>query len=111
MGLATRAGKVITGIELCEKAVKSKKAKLVIITKETAKSTIDLFKSANVPVICVESKEKLGSFTGKERKMLMCTVRRQEVSLVLNITRNLDNDSFIVVGEAGEIFGQGFKKI
>lgn len=53
----------------------------------------------------------VGSFTGKERKMLMCTVRRQEVSLVLNITRNLDNDSFIVVGEAGEIFGQGFKKI
>ena len=38
LGLATRAGKVITGIELCEKAVKSKKAKLVIITKETAKS-------------------------------------------------------------------------
>lgn len=53
----------------------------------------------------------VGSFTGKQRKMLMCTVRRQEVSLVLNITRNLDNDSFIVVGEAGEIFGQGFKKI
>ncbi len=66
LGLATRAGKVITGIELCEKAVKSKKAKLVIITKETAKSTIDMFKGVGIPVVCVESKEKLGSFTGKE---------------------------------------------
>lgn len=53
----------------------------------------------------------VGSFTGRERKMLMCTVRRQEVSLLLNITREKDNEAFIVVGEAGEIFGQGFKKI
>ena len=66
LGLATRAGKVITGIELCEKAVKSKKAKLIIITKETAKSTVDLFKGVDIPVVCVESKEKLGSFTGKD---------------------------------------------
>ena len=28
LGLANRAGKVITGIELCEKTLKSKKAKL-----------------------------------------------------------------------------------
>jgi len=31
LGLATRAGKVITGAELCEKAVKSGKAKLIIL--------------------------------------------------------------------------------
>ena len=66
LGLANRAGKVITGIELCEKAVKAKKAKLVIITKETAESTVSSFKKYDVPVICVESKEKLGKFTGKD---------------------------------------------
>ncbi len=66
IGLANRAGKVITGIELCEKAVKTKKAKLVVITKDTAESTADIFKKADVPVILVESKEKLGSFTGKD---------------------------------------------
>lgn len=66
LGLANRAGKVITGIELCEKAVKSKKARLVVVTRETAKSTLELFKNKDVPVICVESKEKLGNFTGKD---------------------------------------------
>ena len=66
IGLANRAGKVITGIELCEKAVKTKKAKLIIITKETAESTADIFKKSGIPVICVESKEKLGNFTGKD---------------------------------------------
>lgn len=66
LGLANRAGKVITGIELCEKAVKTKKAKLVVVTKETAESTVNIFKNADVPVILVESKEKLGNFTGKD---------------------------------------------
>lgn len=66
LGLANRAGKVITGIELCEKALKSKKGKLVVITKETAENTVDIFKNKGVPVICVKSKEMLGKFTGKE---------------------------------------------
>lgn len=66
LGLANRAGKVITGIELCEKTLKSKKAKLVVVTKETAENTVDIFKNKGVPVICVESKEMLGKFTGKD---------------------------------------------
>ncbi|MBQ3816650.1 MAG: YitT family protein, partial [Clostridia bacterium] len=53
----------------------------------------------------------VGGYTGEARKMLMCTVRRHEVSYVFNIIKTLDSEAFIVVGEAGEIFGQGFKKI
>lgn len=68
IGLATRAGKVITGIDLCEKAVKSKKAELGIVTKETAQSTIDIFKNTDIPLIYVESIEKLSKFTGKENR-------------------------------------------
>lgn len=50
-----------------------------------------------------------GGFTGEERMMLMCTVRRHEVSSVYDILETHDPNAFIIVGEAGEIIGEGFK--
>ncbi len=52
-----------------------------------------------------------GGYTGTRRKMLMCTVRRHEVSSVFKLAVKLDRNAFIVVGEAGEIVGEGFKKM
>ena len=49
-----------------------------------------------------------GAYTGKERQMLMCTVRLNEVSAVYSVVNELDKNAFIVVGEAGEIIGEGF---
>ena len=42
--------------------------------------------------------------------MIMCTVRRNEVHAVYKYAREHDKNAFIVVAEAGEIFGEGFKK-
>ena len=53
--------------------------------------------------------EVVGGYTGKRHTMLMCTVRRHEVSQLLQIVKALDPQAFIVVGEAGEIIGEGFK--
>ena len=66
LGLATNAGKVITGIELSEKAVKNNKAKLIVLTRETKESTSEIFTKSKLPVIFVESNEILGKFTGKD---------------------------------------------
>ena len=66
IGLANRAGKVITGTELCEKAVKSGKAKLVILAQEASASTIKNFENLGVDIVFVESRELLGKYTGKE---------------------------------------------
>ena len=65
LGFATNAGKVITGISLCEKAVKQKKAKLIILTRETEKGTLELFSQYNIPTVFVSDKETLGKYTGK----------------------------------------------
>lgn len=51
-----------------------------------------------------------GAYTGNERKMLMCTVRQNEVSSVCRLALANDTKAFIVVGEAGEILGEGFKR-
>lgn len=51
-----------------------------------------------------------GGFNGEKRKMIMCTVRRNEVHAVYKYARKWDENAFIVVAEAGEILGAGFKK-
>lgn len=51
-----------------------------------------------------------GGYTGQNRVMVMCTVRRSEVHAVYSVVRNYDKQAFIVVSEAGEILGEGFKK-
>ena len=43
--------------------------------------------------------------------MLMCTVRIHEVSTIYSIVDKYDPNAFIVVSEAGEIIGEGFKAI
>ena len=51
-----------------------------------------------------------GGFSGQNRKMIMCTVRMNEVALVVKNAQNRDNNAFITIAEAGEIIGNGFKK-
>ena len=51
-----------------------------------------------------------GGFSGENKKMIMCTVRMNEVSSVVKNVRKHDENAFIVVAEAGEIIGNGFKK-
>lgn len=53
----------------------------------------------------------LGGFTGKERTMLLCTVRRYEVAGIYETVEFYDSKAFIVVTDAGEIIGEGFKNL
>lgn len=52
-----------------------------------------------------------GGYTGKERSLLLCTVRRHEVSAVYSILNKYDKNAFIIVSDAGEIIGEGFKAL
>lgn len=51
-----------------------------------------------------------GAYTGTKRQMLMCIVRRHEVAAVCRLATNCDKNAFIIVGEAGEVLGEGFKR-
>lgn len=51
-----------------------------------------------------------GAYTGAKKKMLMCTVRPNEVSAVCKIIRRNDGEAFTVIADAGEILGEGFKR-
>lgn len=50
-----------------------------------------------------------GGYTGERHTMLMCTVRINEVASACDIIKDADPHAFIVVSDAGEILGEGFK--
>ena len=50
-----------------------------------------------------------GGYTGKEKNLLMCVLRIQEVSALYSIAEEFDPTAFIFVCDAGEIIGEGFK--
>lgn len=50
-----------------------------------------------------------GAYTGENRTMLMCTVRRHEAAAVCSIIREFDKKAFVVICDAGEVIGEGFK--
>lgn len=70
IGLATRAGKVVSGEFSTEKAVKSGEAYLVIISEDASKNTVKKFTNScafyNVPIYKYSTKEDLGHAMGKE---------------------------------------------
>lgn len=52
-----------------------------------------------------------GGYSGAEGEVLLCAVRRQEVYKVYGLVHGIDPDAFIIVGDAGEITGEGFREI
>ena len=51
-----------------------------------------------------------GMYTNKEKMMLMCVGSRNEIAKVKQIALGLDNRAFIIVVNAREAWGKGFKK-
>lgn len=50
-----------------------------------------------------------GSFTKKDKMIIMCVTKRREVEKLKIISRKVDSNSFIVVTDAREVYGLGFK--
>ncbi len=85
------------------------KGRLIYIVTEQADTICsDINSVAHRGVTILSAK---GGYTGKERNLLMCTVRIHEVAGIYDIVDKYDPNAFIVVSDAGEIIGEGFKAI
>lgn len=51
-----------------------------------------------------------GAYTGRDGRMLMCAVRREEVAAVRQTVYRIDEHAFTMICEAGDITGEGFQK-
>ena len=52
-----------------------------------------------------------GAYTGQEKEVLICAVRKSEFARLKSIIREIDHTAFVVTTEAGEILGEGFKPV
>ena len=50
-----------------------------------------------------------GAYSQKERPVLFCAVRKYEVPQIRQLVKNIDNNAFLIIGEAGQISGEGFQ--
>jgi len=52
-----------------------------------------------------------GAYTGTEREVLYCVITRSEVNQMKELVREVDANAFIVIGQAHEVLGEGFRSL
>jgi len=52
-----------------------------------------------------------GGYSGAEREVIMCAIRRNEAYKIRELVRAVDPAAFIIVSDATEILGEGFRSI
>lgn len=75
IGLAKKAGKLAAGEEACEKALKSGKAYLLIVSEDASPNTVKKFQGIcayrDIGIVRFGGKELLGKFTGGNLKTVI----------------------------------------
>lgn len=51
-----------------------------------------------------------GGYTGEAREVLMCVVQQTEVTRLKTLIRQIDPSAFVVVSDANEVLGEGFRR-
>ncbi len=81
---------------------------LFIISKKNAELTRFILDEMGRGATYIKSS---GTYTREERDMLFLVVSRREISSVQNKIKEIDPESFVVVVNAYETFGDGFKEL
>ena len=51
-----------------------------------------------------------GAYTGREKMVLMCAIKRQQIVDLKKIVGEIDENAFIIISEAREVLGYGFTR-
>jgi ribosomal protein L7Ae-like RNA K-turn-binding protein len=104
LGLAKKAGQLVSGDETCEKAIKSGKAELVVVAGDASENTKDRFNSmCKFRNICYREyglKQELGKCTGKEIRAVISILSKDFKNGLLNLIDQINESG-------GEGIGKG----
>lgn len=81
---------------------------VLIITNEPKKVTEHILQEMERGVTVMQAR---GGYTGEERTVLYCVVSRSEVSQIKTVVHESDPRSFVVIGQAHEALGEGFRPL
>ena len=75
IGLATKAGKTVTGTQACSIAIKRKRTKLVIIASDASENTrspaINICNANGADYVLFSTRDELGHYTGKSERAIL----------------------------------------
>lgn len=52
-----------------------------------------------------------GGFSGKEKQVILCVIKYQQILDLKKLVREIDENAFIIISESREVFGNGFLNI
>ena len=52
-----------------------------------------------------------GGYSGREKDVLLVTINRAEITKLKNLIRDIDDKAFVIMNEAHEVLGEGFKSV
>ena len=96
LGLAKKAGKLISGEEACEKALKSEKVYLIIVSSDasmnTQKKFTDKCKYRNVEMRLFGEKEIIGRYVGKEIRSVIAILEDGFANRLIEMIDSSNNE-------------------
>jgi uncharacterized membrane-anchored protein YitT (DUF2179 family) len=84
-------------------------AKIILIITDRQKDVLDEL-TLNLGRGVTEMPAR-GGFTGKDKSMLLTVARRSEIAATLRAVKKIDPESFVILYNATEVHGEGFKEI
>ena len=80
---------------------------MIYIISDKSEEILDVIsKKANRGATCLYGK---GAFSQKEKTVIMCVTKRRDIMMIKNIAKEIDKQAFIVITDAREVYGLGFK--
>ena len=80
----------------------------MVITKQPAAIAGQIMEDLERGVTYIGGK---GAYTGENRTILYCVISRPEVSILKGIVSEIDPQAFVVIGQANEALGEGFRPL
>ena len=78
-----------------------------VISKESEEISKSIMSGLVRGVTGIYSK---GLYNSNDRMMLLCVVKSPELPKLIEIVKKIDKNAFVIVSEAREVLGEGFKK-
>lgn len=80
---------------------------LFVVSQKSKEISVAIIDQMSRGVTILKSR---GAFTGNENEVLLCAVRKYEVYRLTQLVRQIDHDAFLIISDAGQINGEGFKE-
>lgn len=94
-------------IDMVQQGIRRAKAAMIISDKSQEISR-EILEQLGRGVTTLDAK---GQYTGESREMVLVVINRLELSRLKHIVRVIDPRAFVVVSDAAEVLGEGFRKM